>query len=388
MLHPDAALKIINGLKLPNQTEEIPLDRALGRVPAAEILSPLESPPFDKAAMDGYALQADDSSPCFKVVETVAAGQVPRFTVNRGECARIMTGAMLPEGANKVIRVEYTREQEGLMTPTRPEPAGNIIARGENLKKGDRVLEKRILAPQDIGILASLGIARIRVALPPRIGIMATGTELRAPGEPLQPGQIYNSNGPQLCAQVARLSCPHQDYGIISDDPPTLAETIRKGLEECDLLLLSGGVSMGTFDYVPGTLKKLGARILFHKLAVKPGKPALFARQGGSFAFGMPGNPVSSFIIFELLVKPFLFRWQGLDFRPQQRRARLGRSFQRKSGERVEYRPVKLVDDEIVFLTYHGSAHLNALAEAGALLRIEQGITSLEEGEMLYVRLL
>jgi molybdopterin molybdotransferase len=386
MLHPDAALAAIEALEFSPRTEEVNLQAASNRVLAEAIRSPLESPPFAKAAMDGYALAADDDAESFRVLETVAAGQVPGRALARGECAKIMTGAMLPEGADKVVRVEYTEEHDGCMRLTRPEPDRNVIERGENLRIGDPVLDRRMLRAQDIGVLASLGLAALRVVRPPAVGVMATGTELCEPGRPLKAGQIYNSNGAQMCAQAAALGCPVRYFGISADDPAVLGRSLAEALESCDLLLLSGGVSMGDFDFVPRLLTEAGAEIIFHKLAIKPGKPTLFARKADRFVFGMPGNPVSSFIIFELLVKPFLYRAMGLAYHPFLVRARLTRTLQRRRTERVEYRPVRLSGGEIFPVPYHGSAHLNALAVANALVRFEQGVNVLQEGEELDAR--
>jgi molybdopterin molybdotransferase len=388
MLHPDAALTLIQEIKFPSASEEVSLETALGRVLAAEVRSPLESPPFAKAAMDGYALAAGDSSESFRVVETVAAGQPPAREVRAGECAKIMTGAMMPAGADKVVRVEYTEEREGRMRLIRPEPERNVIARGENLKIGDPVLDRRRLRVQDIGVLASLGLGRVRVARAPVVAVMATGSELREPGQPLKAGQIYNSNGSQLCAHAAELGCRTRYYGILADDPHLLGRALAEAMENSDLLLLSGGVSMGDFDFVPRLLAEAGAELLFHKLAIKPGKPTLFARKNDRYVFGLPGNPVSTFVIFELLVKPFIYRWMGLDYRPQIVKARLTRTLGRRRSERVEYRPVRVDGGEIFPIRYQGSAHLNALAGATGLVRFEQGVNCLPEGALYDVRCL
>jgi molybdopterin molybdotransferase len=311
-----------------------------------------------------------------------------------------MTGAMMPPGADKVIRVEYTREQDGVVTLLSEEPYANVIPRAQNLMKGDKVLGPQVLAPQDVGVLASLGRAQVQVAVRPVVGVLATGSELRNPGEPLGPGQIYNSNGLQACAQVSAAGGRPRYYGVVRDEPSALREAVGRALEECDLLLLSGGVSMGELDFVPGVLKDCGAEILFHKLAIKPGKPTLFARRGGSggeggglparpaYVFGLPGNPVSAFVIFEVFVRPLLARLLGLRYAPRTVRARLAETVKRRDAERVELRPVRLERGEAHVLQYHGSAHLNALSGADGLLRLEAGVSSLEEGSWTDVRLL
>jgi len=397
LLHPDKALALIEALKPEPRTEVVRLEEALGRALAEEVLAPEDSPPFPKAAMDGFAVSAADPGPSWRLAATLAAGDAPGRALARGECAKIMTGAMMPPGADKVVRVEYTREQDGVVTLLTEEPYANVIARGENLRKGERVLGPRVLSPQDVGVLASLGRAEVRVAARPEVGVLATGSELRNPGEPLGPGQIYNSNGLQACAQVSAAGGRPRYYGIVRDEPAVLRGAVEKALAECDLLLLSGGVSMGELDFVPGVLRDCGAEILFHKVAIKPGKPTLFARReregGGSpprpaYVFGLPGNPVSAFVIFEVFVRPLLARLLGLRYAPRTVRARLAESFQRRDAERVELRPVRLERGEVRALEFHGSAHLNALSGADGLLRLEAGVSRLEEGSWTDVRLL
>jgi molybdopterin molybdotransferase len=399
LLDPDQALERIEAVDYEPQTELVPLAEALGRALAEVVTAPEDSPPFAKAAMDGYAVSSADPGPRYSLVASLAAGEVPARPLGRGECAKIMTGAMMPPGADKVLRVEYTQEQGGVVTLLEEEPYANVIARGENLKAGERVLGPRVLQPRDIGVLASLGQAQVRVAARPLVGVLATGSELRNPGDSLGPGEIYNSNGLQLCAQVTAAGGGPRYYGIVSDEPGLLREAVERALTECDLLLLSGGVSMGELDFVPGVLRDCGAEILFHKLAIKPGKPTLFARRTGdatgqgearmeAYIFGLPGNPVSAFVIFEVLVRPLLYRMLGLRYLPRMVSARLASSLRRRDAERVEFRPVRLDGGEVQALTYHGSAHLNALSEADALLRLDAGVKRLDEGSQVRVRLL
>lgn len=403
MLDPDQALDLLERLPPRGLAERRPLLECLGRVLAEEVRSTVDSPPFAKAAMDGYAVPAGEAPgggtpgseapgagalDTYRLVETIAAGDIPRRTLQAGECAKIMTGAMLPVGADKVIRVEYTEEADGTVRVTTPEPHRNIIERGENLKAGEPVLAPRVLRPQDIGILASLGLPSVRVALPPQVGIITTGSELANPGEELRPGAIYNSNGWQLCAQVQQAGCPYSYYGVVPDDPDALAEALSRSLEECDVVILSGGVSMGDLDFVPRIIRQAGARIHFHKLAIKPGKPTLFAQKAEKYLLGLPGNPVSTFVIFEVFVKSLLYHWMGIAHRPVTVRARLEGSLRRRDAERLEYRPVRLQDGAARPLSYHGSSHLNVLAGADGLVRIERGQKELEEGTELDVRLI
>jgi molybdopterin molybdotransferase len=388
MLDPDVALKILEQTELSPRREVVPLAEALGRVLAEPLSARVDSPPFSKAAMDGFALRSTDGSDRFRILETIAAGDVPQETIAPGRCSKIMTGAMMPEGADKIVRVEFSRESEGWMTIAEPEPYENIIHRGENLEAGEPLLEPKVLEAHDIGVLASQGYASVPVSVTPLVGVITTGSELRSAGQELGAGQIYDSNGPQLCAQLKSMGARYRDYGVAPDRPAELAGVVEGALLDCDVLILSGGVSMGDLDFVPEVLKRAGAEIRFHKLAVKPGKPTLFAQRGRSFLFGLPGNPVSTFIIFEVFVKSFLYRWMGFSYRPRVVRGLLAQTVKRRDAQRLEYRPVRMEGRRIVPLSYHGSSHLSALRGAEGLMRIEIGTTRIEEGSELDVRLL
>ena len=392
MLQLEKAQAVLDSVSFPEASQEtVPLNEALGRVLAAELTADGESPPFDKAAMDGFAVSSDDHSTQFVVIETIAAGDVPKKRPAHGECSKIMTGAMMPGGTNKVVRVEYTQEHEGTMVLVQPEPYENVIGKGENMRPGDVILSRRRLTPKDIGIIASLGLASVAVAVRPRIGIITTGSEIVDPGEELEPGAIYNSNGPQLEAQIHEAGGIPVRYGIVPDDPGALEKAVIRGMEESDILLLSGGVSMGEYDYVPEILEKAGLEIGFHKLAVKPGRPTLFGAhsRGGrpGYVFGLPGNPVSTFVIFEFLVRGFLSRMMGIEYIPRTFPGALGENFKRKDAERTEFVPVRLDKNTAYPLRYGGSSHLNALGAADGFLRIDSGIETIEKGEIVVIRL-
>ncbi len=287
----DRALQMVRAAPVSVRVETIRLDDALGRVLARPVASPIDSPPFDKSAMDGFAVRAEETAEELRIVETVAAGGVPVREVGRGEAARIMTGAMLPAGTSRVIRREYVREHGETIRVLTAETGSNVIPRGASIRAGDPVLQPKVIAPQDVGILAASGIDRLEAAVPPRVAVVCTGPEIRRPGEPLGRGEIYDSNGPQLRAQLALVGCTARVTSGIPDRPGPLAAVIAREMESSDVLLLTGGVSAGDFDYVPGALKGAGAEVLFHRVSVKPGKPTLFARRGSQFFFGLPGKP-------------------------------------------------------------------------------------------------
>ena len=386
MMELDKALDIVCNVPAETRIEEVPLGDALGRVLARDVLSLIDSPPFDKSAMDGFAVGDGETSGVLTIVETVAAGGVPGRIVGRGECARIMTGAMLPAGATRVIRREYVQEEPGRIRIHSPEPGDNVIRKGSSVRAGRLVLRPGVIGPRDIGVLAGSGIDRVAVAVPPRVAILCTGPEIVPAGAPLGPGQIHDSNGPQLLAQLAAMRCPGTVQTGVEDLPGPLGAAIETALSRSEVLILTGGVSAGAFDYVPGCLEERGAEILFHGVAVKPGKPVLFARRGGQHIFGLPGNPVSTFVIFELFVKPFLYRRMGIAWAPVVFRGRLSHALSRAVADRTEFLPVRVRQGLVEAVSYHGSAHLNALTGADGLIRIEAGVFQLAEGTQVDVR--
>ncbi|TFH58437.1 MAG: molybdopterin molybdotransferase MoeA, partial [Candidatus Zixiibacteriota bacterium] len=295
-------------------------------------------------------------------------------------------GAMMPSGADKVIRVEYTTVIGSTMTRIHAEPNRNVIQRGENVKPDSHLLEKGIVRRQHIGVLAEQGIDRVDVRIPPLIGIIATGTELKDPGEKLASGQIFNSNGLQLCAQVAHIGGRYRYYGIVDDTEAALVELLKTAAAECDIVVLSGGVSMGDYDYVLSAIAAVGAEILFHHVAVKPGKPMLFAEREGTYFVGLPGNPVSTFVLFEVMVQPFIYHLMGISAEPVLFSGYLAEELRRRDTSRVEFRPVALRSDKVFPVEYHGSSHLHALSRANGLIRIDQGVERLPEGSRVDVR--
>jgi molybdopterin molybdotransferase len=382
----DQALAIVRGVPPSARVQAVGLQDARGRVLARAVPSLVDSPPFDKSAMDGFAVDGTPGATDYRIQDLVPAGGAPQRGVRAGECARIMTGAMLPPGAVRVIRKEFVRETDGVIRQVQAEPGDNVVRRGANLRAGDTVLGPKVLGAQDIGILAASGITRVEVAAAPTVAVICTGPEIREPGLPLAPGQIYNSNGPQLRAQLEAMRCPCLSAGTVDDEPRALAAAIAEALAACEVLLLTGGVSEGDFDFVPGCLEGLGAEILFHRVAVKPGKPTLFARRGDGYVFGLPGNPVSAFVIFEVFVKPFLYRRMGLDWNPPLFRGVLAQAVRRRSVERVEFLPVRVRQGSVTPVAFHGSAHLNALGEADGLIRVEKGVSGIPRGTEIDVR--
>jgi molybdopterin molybdotransferase len=296
--------------------EQVKLEQSLGRVLAEEVRANRDQPPFDISAMDGYALRSADlaSVPAIlEIIEDIKAGDLPSKTLVPGQCARIMTGAPMPQGADAVIRVEDTEAKpDNQVQINQPVKPGNDIRRlGENMRNGEVVLAPgTAITPGVIGVLATVKRAQVQVYRRPRVAILSTGNELEGLDEPVDPNKIPNSNSYALMGQVQALGIEPVLLGIARDDPEELARYLKRGLEY-DVLLVSGGTSVGVHDYVRPTIEALGVQMLFWRVSMKPGHPVAFGKIGAKIIFGLPGNPVSSMVCFEQFVAPALRRMMG-----------------------------------------------------------------------------
>jgi len=241
----------------------------------------------------------------------------------------------------------------------------------------------------EIAILATVGIDEVPVSSLPKVGVIATGSELVEPSQKPGPVQIRNSNSYQLCAQIEKEGCISHYFGIAEDSPEVINQMLQEAITQCDVILLSGGVSVGDFDFVPSILRQNNVQLLFEKVAVKPGKPTIFGVSEKAFCFGLPGNPVSTFVTFELLVKPFLYKLMGHDYSPMRVEMCSDETVTRKDTERQSWVPVKLTSD-MAFrpVQYHGSAHILALCQADGLISMDVGVARMEKGTRVSVRLL
>ncbi len=383
------ALNIILADVRQTGTERLDFQDSLFRVLAEDVASDVDMPPFDKAAMDGYACRRKDLGGELEVLEVLAAGDIPTLPVGAGQCSKIMTGAMVPRGADTVIMVEHTIQgADGRIRFTGGKTAANIAKKAEDVKAGDVVLQKGVrILPQHIAIFSAVGYTRPLVARQPRVAILSTGDELVEPETSPGPGKIRNSNGFQLVAQVKATHCIANYAGIVPDSEEATDHAIGKALAENDVVILTGGVSAGDFDFVPRIMRENKVDILFQKVAVKPGRPTVFGRTDRSYIFGLPGNPVSSFINFETFVKPLLYRMMGVDFQPLELKMPMGIHFKRKKADRLEFIPVDMdARGAVIPLRYHGSAHIHAICLAKGLLSIPKGIFEIEKGTLADVR--
>jgi len=358
-----------------------------GRVLAEEIVSKINMPPFDKSAMDGYAFSSKDKSEKFKIIEIIAAGKLPLRKLGIGECSKIMTGAAIPAGADRVLKIELTKEEDGYMIPIGKEPVKNICYLGEDIKNNDIILKKgELLDAASIGLIASMGLDKVKVYKKPVIGLITTGTEIIEPGLPLEDGQIYNSNAYSLYTQLTKAGAIVHYAGIIGDDREKTKEIISKTVANSDMLIISGGVSMGDFDFVPEVLKEIGIKIHFDRVAIKPGKPTTYGTIDNKVVFGLPGNPVSTFVITEVFVKNMLYRMMAYEYNPFLLSGVLKEGYKRKKSGRASYIPVIYKNGLVSIPDYHGSAHLGAMVDANALLLIDKGINEIIKGARVDVR--
>jgi molybdopterin molybdotransferase len=303
----------------PLPVETRPLAEVLGSVLAEPLVAPHDVPPFDNSGMDGYAVRSADLAEAspehpvrLRVVETIPAGRVATRALGRGEAARIMTGAPIPPGADAVVQVEATEEKEGeVLVFARVKPGKNVRPAGDDVRAGDRVLGPgTVLGPAEIGVIASLGFPVVNVHRRPRVAVISTGSELVEVDRPLGPGQIRNSNSYSLRALCQQLGVEATVFGIVPDDYEATRRAMEEGLRY-DVLLTSGGVSVGTFDFVKEVQDELGVERRLWGVAMKPGKPLAFGVRGDTLVFGLPGNPVSAMVSFELFVRPALLRLMG-----------------------------------------------------------------------------
>jgi molybdopterin molybdotransferase len=377
----------------PLGDEPVSLDAALGRVLAEDVTSAIDVPPFDSSGMDGYAVVAGPEAE-LEVIDEARAGHPASEAVRPGTAVRISTGAVVPEGADAVVPVERTTAvtaAERVRVPA-TEVGANIRRRGEDIRAGDVLLRAgTTLGAAELGVAASVGRASLRCALRPRVVVLATGDELTPPGEPLAPGRIYGSNGFALGAQVERAGATLAGRGTVPDTPDGTRDAIREALEEADVVIVSGGVSVGPHDHVKEALRELGVEEHFWGVLLRPGKPTWFGTREGTLAFGLPGNPVSAMVTFQLFARPALAALQGAAPDAARVTAVLAHAVERnpRREEAVRVR-LRHTDQGLEAETTgeQGSHMLTSMLGADGLAMIAPGEGELAAGERVEVELL
>ncbi len=385
----------------PVGTEDVPLEKALSRVLASDVEAKIDVPPFDRASMDGYAVQAEDTFGAeedkpvhLRVVGKVGAGDVPQVVVEKGEAIEISTGAPMPKGANAVVMVEYTWHKGELKVFRAVVPGENVMGAGADIMAGELILRTgESLTPRETGVVAAVGISILKVYRRPRVAILSTGNEIVQPGQPLPYGRIYDINARTLFDSVVGDGGEPKFFGTVGDRRAEILARVEDALGWADIVLTSGGTSAGVGDLLYGVIDDLGPPgVLLHGIAVKPGKPAIVGIAHGRPIFGLPGYPSSALMIYNVFVRPVIRRMAGLNSEAEARIVE-ARAAERifSSGGRREYMPVNLVQTELgsysVYPVPGESGAITTLSEADGFIELPEGKVFIESGERVGVQL-
>lgn len=400
MIELEEALEIILSQVKLVSSEKIDILSSLSRTLAEDVYADFDIPGFDRAAMDGYAVLSKDTNSASKkkpvileVIANVPAGYSTEKVVKNGRAVRIMTGAPMPKGADAVIMVEDTeKEKEEVKIFRKVTCQENVSFAGEDVKRGELILSQgSLIRPAEVAMLASLGKENVLVKIKPRVAIISTGDELVEVGRTLQKGEIYDSNSYALFSQVLSSGGEPHRLGIARDKRENLLARIKEGLSY-QLLLLSGGVSVGDYDLVTDALRKAGVKMLFWKVAVKPGKPTFFGVRKGTLVFGLPGYPVSSMVNFENLVRPAIFSMLGRDDWQRIRVKAILEKAVSSRGRRKKIIRAKLVKKGDKYLavpaTSQESSVLKSMVWADSFLILPKEVERIEKGEEVFLELL
>jgi molybdopterin molybdotransferase len=386
----------------PLGDEAVPLEKAFGRILSRDIISPEDLPGFYRSTMDGYAVRAKDtfgateSLPALLTVKgEVIMGQVPTEGVEPGQAVKISTGGMLPEGADGVVMVEYSHvlDEDTIEVSRAISPLEHVILPDDDFKKGSSVLEKgSLLRPQDLGVMAGIGLSQVFVYRRPRVAIISTGDEVVPVDQRPEPGQVRDINTYTLSALCWQSGAEPQALGLCKDDFEELKARLEKGLREADTVWISGGSSVGTRDMTLRVFESFGnVELLVHGISISPGKPTIIARIGSKAVFGLPGHTASAMVVAEVFLNPFLSRLSGKGDFPgplrEEMEAELSRNIESASG-REDYIRVRLVEKEGKFIAdpiFGKSGLISTLVEADGLIRVERNTEGLYEGERVKV---
>ncbi len=394
-LHPDDALKLVLKNIEDYGDENISIFESYNRVLSNETFAKTDDPPFNKSSMDGYAY-TNYNGDTYTLIENciIEAGSFKNIEIKDGECVKIMTGAVVPKGCDFVQRIEWTKEYEEdgktFIKFTKKENLNNIIKKGNNKKIGEKILNKKILMPKDIAILSGFGYDKIDVKKKINVAVISNGNEIADIGDVLKEGEIYDANAPMLLNSALDLSCNGKFYGRVKDDKNEIRTILDKAINENDIVLITGGVSMGDFDYVYKILCDIGVNQIFHGLAMKPGKPLFFGKFNNKAVFALPGNSVSAYMTFEIMVKPYILSSLGLLYDNSYINAILSENFNRRDTERLEYVPVQLYFENTKLyanlINYNNSSMISSFSEANGILKIDIGIENIKSGDIVDVR--
>jgi molybdopterin molybdotransferase len=379
--------------------ERVAVRAGLGRVLGADIISTVNVPAHDNSAMDGWAVRAADLDPAgnttLREIGIALAGRAFGGSIQRGECVRVMTGAVMPSGADTVVIQEVVRSDgDRIVVPPGQKAGQNLRRAGEDLTIGQAVLGAgQPLRPAELGLIASLGLAEVAVRRKPRIAFFSTGDELASVGAPLKEGEVYDSNRYTICGMLMRLGVELIDMGVVRDDPARLEHAFKTAAANADAIISSGGVSVGEADFTRALLAELG-EVLFWKIAMKPGRPMAFGRIGNAFFFGLPGNPVAVMVTFYQFVRDALLALAGRtdEFRLPALRVPCASALKKSPG-RTEFQRGILAQDatgnwSVRVTGAQGSGVLRSMSEANCFIVLEHGRGSVAPGDLVTVQLM
>ncbi len=391
----EQAVELMTGGLSPLESETLPALQALGRTLASDVTAPVDQPPFDRSPLDGYALRSADIAGakrdhpvCLPVVDTLYAGDAAKSPLLPGQAIRIMTGAMLPQGCDCVLRQEDTDLGNPVRIYASLPPYKNYVYQGEDYRTGSLLLPAGTrLDAAALGVLASAGITEVAVRRRPKVGLLTTGDEVVEAGQPLPPGKIYGSNGALLTARLTELGMP-SFCRHAADSPAAVAKAMEGMLEGCDLLITTGGVSVGDKDIFHQALPLLGAERVFWKVDLKPGTPAMFSQYNGKPILSLSGNPFAAFTTFELLAQPLLAALAGEPhLLPRRQQAVLATPYDKPSPRRRFLRG-RYEDGQVTLPVGHSSGQLASLVGCNCLVELPAGTPPVEAGQAIQVWLL
>lgn len=392
MVSVEEAKNLLFNQVFKSESVGIDISDSSGMVLAEDIFSPINQPEFDNSSMDGYALASTDDleQRKFEVIGEIKAGGSANFNLNPGQAVRIFTGAALPDGADSIVIQEKVEAKEGYIYLTEPYKKGAFIrTAGSMMKKGELALQKGfVLNPASIGFLASMGIFEVKVYENPKVSILTTGDEIVKPGMDLKPGQIYESNSFSLAASLNQMGIKPKHILSATDQKEDLRNQIGTGLDGSDILILTGGISVGKYDLVYETLKEFGVETIFYKVAQKPGKPFFAGKLNDKFIFALPGNPAAVLVCFYQYVYPVIKSIQGFE------KVELPKAYKKllktiKSNEdRAQFMRAKVTEEGVMPLEGQDSFMLYSFALANALIYVPNGTEIIKENQMVEVHLL
>lgn len=395
MITLEEAIDKLRSLVKPLQAEEIPVLKSHGRILREDVHSPISIPPFDKSAMDGYAVKAVDTSGAsdkepvvLEVLEDIPAGKVGRFLLRKGTATRIMTGAPLPGGADTIVMVEDTEAApDGVLIKKTLEKGTHVVPAGEDIKKGERVLTAgTFIGAAEMGMIASTGRSKVKVSIKPKVRVISTGSEILKPGKDLQPGHIYDSNGYAMTGLATRRGADARFLGIARDRKGDLERKIARA-DDAHLLVLSGGISVGDYDLVQDVLAGMGTKQIFYRVRIKPGMPTYAGIQGKRFVLGLPGHPASCMVTFMLFAGLLIDSMLGKkEIWLRRGQARLSVPIRLKPERRKFLRGIlQETDGRLMVEPCHAqqSGVMNSMVTANVLIDSPEGVTELKAGSLV-----